>query len=415
MYGTPRPPLTDRLSRAARQPFVAALLGGLMVLAGVLILAAVGVIGTDEKITVVQSPISQPPVADSEGGSGMSVHDIYVKDGPGVVFIRAEVIQRSQSPFDLFPQDQRGTSTGSGFVIDKSGDILTNAHVVEGATKVTVDLGEKTYDAKIVGRDTSSDLALLKIDAGNKSLRPLALGNSSQVRVGDPVVAIGNPFGLERTVTAGIVSALQRKIEAPNGFTIENVIQTDAPVNPGNSGGPLIDGRGRVIGVNSQIATAGGGGNIGIAFAVPINTAKKIATQLKEKGAVEHAYLGITGVSITSEMSQSLNLPTDEGVLIQRVTGPAKKAGVRGGDTQVTLGGNTIVLGGDVLTAIDGKKVKSMEDVISIVDSKKPGDEVTLELLQGQNRRTVKVKLGNRPDSLDQALQQPQQAPNTVP
>ena len=229
------------------------------------------------------------------------------------------------------------------------------------------------------------------------------------------MVAIGNPFGLDRTVTTGIVSALQRQIKAPNGFTIENVIQTDAAINPGNSGGPLIDGRGRVIGVNSQIATTGGG-NVGIAFAVPINTAKKIAGQLKEKGAVEHAYLGITGVSITSAMSQSLNLPTDQGVLIQRVSGPAAKAGVKGGDTQVTLGGNNLVLGGDVLTAIDGKKVKSMDDVISIVDSKKPGDEVTLELLHGQKRRTVKVKLGNRPQSLDQALQQPQQqSPNTVP
>ena len=157
------------------------------------------------------------------------------------------------------------------------------------------------------------------------------------------------------------------------------MIQTDAAINPGNSGGPLIDGRGRVIGVNSQIATAGGGGNIGIGFAVPINTAKKIAAQLEDKGAVEHAYLGITGVSITSQMSQSLNLPADEGVLIQRVTGPSAKAGVHGGDTQVTLGGNTIVLGGDVLTAIEGKKVKSMDDVISVVGSKKPGDMQDLE------------------------------------
>ena len=381
----------------------------------VLILALAGVIGGDDKTTVVQSPINQPPVADSKAGPGMSVHEIYEKDAPGVVFMRAEVIQRSESPFDLFPQGQRGTSTGSGFVIDDGGDIITNAHVVEGATKVTVDLDDKTYDAKIVGRDTSSDVALLKVDADKKALHPLELGNSSDVRVGDPVVAIGNPFGLDRTVTSGIVSALQRQIKAPNGFTIENVIQTDAAINPGNSGGPLIDGRGRVIGINSQIATTGGG-NVGIAFAVPINTAKKIAGQLKEKGAVEHAYLGITGVSITSAMSQSLNLPTDEGVLIQRVSGPAAKAGVKGGDTQVTLGGNNLVLGGDVLTGIDGKKVKSMDDVISIVDSKKPGDEVTLELLHGQKRRTVKVKLGNRPQSLDQALQQPQQqSPNTIP
>ena len=412
-YGTPRPSVSDRLRQSAQNPFVAALLGGGVVLIAVLILAAVGVIGgSEKKTTIVQSPISQSTVADSKSGNGLSVHQIYEKDSPGVAFIRAEVVQRTQSPFDIFPQSQRGTATGSGFVIDDSGDILTNAHVVEGATKVTVDLGDKSYDAKIVGRDPSSDVALLKVSASKNDLHPLQLGNSSDARVGDPVVAIGNPFGLDRTVTTGIVSALQRKIEAPNGFSIEHVIQTDAAINPGNSGGPLIDGLGRVIGINSQIATAGGNGNIGIGFAIPINTAKKIADQIKKNGAVQHAYVGITGVTITSSMSQSLNLPTDKGVLIQRAIGPAKKAGVKGGDTQVTLGGNDLVLGGDVLTAIDGKTVKSMDDVISIVDSKKPGDQITLELLRGKTQRTATVTLGNRPANL-QALQ-PQQQP-TIP
>jgi S1-C subfamily serine protease len=404
--------MNERLRRAAQHPFVAALLGGLVVLIAVLILVAAGVIGGDDKTTIVQNPVSQSTVADSKS-PGLTVNGIYKKDGPGVAFIRAEVVQRSQSPFEPFPQAQRGTATGSGFVIDESGDILTNAHVVEGATKVTVDLGDKTYDAKVLGRDTSSDLALLKIDADKKALHPLTLGDSTELEVGDPVVAIGNPFGLDRTVTNGIVSALQRKIEAPNGFTIENVIQTDAAINPGNSGGPLIDGQGRVVGINSQIATAGGNGSVGIGFAVSIDTAKKIADQLKDKGSVQHAYLGITGVSITSAMSQSLNLPTDDGVLIQSTTGPSEKAGVKGGDTQVTLGGNDLVLGGDVLTAIDGKKVKSMDDVIGIVDSRKPGEKVTLDLLRGQKHRTATVTLGNRPQSADQALQQ--QQPNTVP
>jgi S1-C subfamily serine protease len=405
--------LADRLRRSAQHPFVAALLGGLVVLVAVLILAATDVIGGGDKTTIVQSPISQPSVADSKDGSGLSVHDIYRKDSPGVAFIRAEVVQQTESPFDLFPQSQRGTSTGSGFVIDEGGDILTNAHVVEGATKVTVDLGEKSYDAKVVGRDPSSDIALLKISADEKALHPLEFANSSKIQVGDAVVAIGNPFGLDRTVTTGIVSALQRKIEAPNGFTIENVIQTDAAINPGNSGGPLIDALGRVIGINSQIATAGGSGNIGIGFAVPSNTAKRIASELKKRGSVQHAYLGVSGVTITSSMSESLNLPTDEGVLIQRSAGPAKSAGVRGGDTQVTLGGTDLVLGGDVLTAIDGKKVKSMDDVISVVDSKTPGDKVTLELLRGKDRRSVTATLGDRPESVE-ALQQPQQAP-TIP
>jgi S1-C subfamily serine protease len=405
--------MSERLRQSAQNPFVAALLGGGVVLIAVLILVAAGVIGgSEKKTTIVQNPIAPATAADTKSGNTLTVHQIYEKDSPGVAFIRAEVIQRTQSPFNIFPQSQRGTSTGSGFVIDENGDILTNAHVVEGATKVTADLGDKSYDAKIVGRDPSSDVALLKVSASQKDLHPLQLGDSSKAQVGDPVVAIGNPFGLDRTVTTGIVSALQRKIEAPNGFSIEHVIQTDAAINPGNSGGPLIDSLGRVIGINSQIATAGGNGNIGIGFAIPINTAKKISDEIKKSGAVQHAYLGITGVTISSSMSQSLNLPTDKGVLIQRATGPAKKAGVKGGDTQVTLGGNNLVLGGDVLTGIDGKSVKSMDDVIAIIDSKKPGDQVTLQLLRGKTQRTATVTLGNRPANL-QALQ-PQQQP-TIP
>jgi len=407
--------MSDRLRQSAQNPFVAALLGGGVVLVAVLILAAAGVIGgSEKKTTIVQNPIAPSTSADTKGGNTLTVHQIYKKDSSGVAFIRAEVIQRTQSPFNIFPQSQRGTATGSGFVIDQNGDILTNAHVVEGATKVTADLGDKSYDAKIVGRDPSSDVALLKVNASQKDLHPVQLGDSSKAQVGDPVVAIGNPFGLDRTVTTGIVSALQRKIEAPNGFSIEHVIQTDAAINPGNSGGPLIDSLGRVIGINSQIATAGGGnGNIGIGFAIPINTAKKIADEIKKSGAVQHAYVGITGVTITPSMSQSLNLPTDTGVLIQRSIGPAKKAGVKGGDTQVTLGGSDLVLGGDVLTGINGKTVKSMDDVIAIVDSKKPGDQITLQLVRGKNQRTATVTLGNRPANL-QAVQPQQQSP-TIP
>jgi S1-C subfamily serine protease len=292
--------------------------------------------------------------------------------------------------------------------------VLTNAHVVEGASKIEVKFSDqKTVDAKLLGSDPSTDVALLKVNANKKVLRPLRLGDSSKAEVGDPVVAIGNPFGLDRTVTTGIISALQRKLEAPNGFTIDDVIQTDAAINPGNSGGPLLDSLGRVLGINSQIATGGGGGSVGIGFAVPINTAKKISDQLKEKGRVEHAFLGITGISITKSMAENLNLPTDEGVLIQRASGPARKAGVNGGDTQVSLGGADILLGGDVLVGIDGKKVDSMEDVIGVVDSKKPGDEVTLELRRGEQKRTVKVKLGNRPASAQSSFPDPggQQTP----
>jgi S1-C subfamily serine protease len=396
----------------ARNPFVAGLLGGLVVLIAGVIAVAAGWVG-DEKTTIVQSPAVSTGGNAGEG-QGLTVNEIYKRDGPGVVFISAEVTTQQESPFGL-PQEQRGQATGSGFVIDEQGHVLTNAHVVEGASKIEVAFGDRnSVDAKLLGSDASTDVALLKVKASKKVLKPLNLGDSSKLEVGDSVVAIGNPFGLDRTVTTGIVSALQRKLEAPNGFTIDNVIQTDAAINPGNSGGPLLDSLGRVIGINSQIATGGGGGgSIGIGFAVPINTAKKISDQLKEKGRVEHAFLGVTGLAITKSMAENLNLPTAEGVLVQQTSGPARKAGVKGGDTPVSIGGADILLGGDVLVAIDGKKVRSMDDVIGVVSSKKPGSEVTLELRRGDQKRSVKVKLGDRPASADSSLQAPggQQTP----
>ena len=409
-YGS-RPPASDRLRNAARNPFVAGLLGGLVVLILGLVLVATGAVG-EKKTTVVQSAITQPTAnASDESRAGLTVHQIYQQTGPGVAFVRAQVVQQGNSVFGT-PQTQRGEATGSGFVIDKDGYILTNAHVVDNATKVTVDLGSKTFDAKIVGVDNSSDVALLKVNASSSDLHPLVFGDSSKIQVGDPVVAIGNPFGLDNTVTTGIVSALQRQLKAPNGFTIEHVIQTDAAINPGNSGGPLIDSHGRVIGINSQIATGGGNGSVGIGFAVPINTAKKIADQIKKNGKVQHAFLGITGVAITKTMSNSLNLPTDKGVLVQQVSGPAKKAGIKGGDTQVSVGGSDLTLGGDVITQIAGNQVKSMDDVIKVIDSKKPGDQVNLKLLRGSKQREATVTLGNRPQNADQSFQQQQQSPS---
>jgi S1-C subfamily serine protease len=392
----PRPPLFERIGRLLSYPLASAVVGGLIVLVAGAIAVEAGWIGKTEKTTVTQSSLNVP--AQSRSESGLSVNEIYRKDAPGVVFISADVVERTQSPFG-FPERQRGQATGSGFVIDEGGHILTNAHVVQGARKIEVRFSDKkTAEAKLVGRDPSNDVALLKVKVGN--LHPLTLGDSARTKVGDSVVAIGNPFGLDRTVTTGIVSALQRQLRAPNGFTIQNVIQTDAAINPGNSGGPLIDAQGRVIGINSQIATAGGGGgSIGIGFAVPINKAKEIAEQLKKEGKVERAFLGITGVSITSSLADKLNLSSDKGALVQEVSGPAKAAGVKGGDAQVRVDGENLLLGGDVIVQIDDKKITSMDDVISYVDTKKPGDEVTLKLLRGSRSRDVKVKLGNRPAS----------------
>ena len=273
---------------------VSALLGG-AVAAGAVALLDLG--GDTTTTTVIQpAPIGVTDGSDDAGradaGAALTARDIYKRDSPGVVFIRADVVQAAQaSPFDFGQPEQRGQATGSGFVIDRAGNILTNAHVIEGAVKVTVQLADKkVVGAKVIGKDTSSDLALLRVDPDGLDLRPLPLGSSQDVQVGDPVIAIGNPFGLDRTLTTGVVSALQREIRAPNGFAISNVIQTDAAINPGNSGGPLIDAAGRVIGVNSQIETGGsGGGNVGIGFAIPVDIAKQILPQLKREGRVGRA------------------------------------------------------------------------------------------------------------------------------
>jgi S1-C subfamily serine protease len=306
------------------------------------------------------------------------------------------------SPFGPQPEGG-GTATGSGFLIDTEGHIVTNSHVVEGASRVQVTLGaeDTSHTAEVVGTDPATDVALLKVDVPAERLHPLALGDSSKVEVGDSVVAIGNPFGLDRTVTAGIVSALQRQIQAPNGFSISHVIQTDAAINPGNSGGPLIDASGSVIGINSQIQTNGGNGNVGIGFAVPINTAREVVRQLKQDGEVEHAFIGISGGSVTPAVAKALKLPVDKGVLVNEVVkdGPADKAGIEGGDTEATIEGAKVRTGGDIITAIDGEQIVSMEDVINAVNGAKPGEKMELTVLRGENEKTVTVTLGVRPDS----------------
>src|SRR5919108_3301073 len=245
-YPGARRPLEERLAASARNPFVAALLGGLVVLIVGIIAVAAGWVGKEEK--VVQAPVSQSPIpapTANASNKGLTVNDIYRRDGPGVVFIRSEIVQQVQSPFDLTPQRQENEATGSGFVIDKDGYILTNSHVVNGASKIEVSFGDSNPTrAKLVGQDQSNDIALLKVNVDKSKLKPLTLADSSKAQVGDSVVAIGNPFGLDRTVTTGVVSALQRELKAPNGFTINHVIQTDAAINPGNSGGPLLDANG---------------------------------------------------------------------------------------------------------------------------------------------------------------------------
>ncbi|HEY8866657.1 MAG TPA: trypsin-like peptidase domain-containing protein [Solirubrobacteraceae bacterium] len=381
---------------SVRASLIAAVLGGAVVAAVLVVLG----IGEKTKTTTViqQSPISTRLASNATAGKALTAGAIYKRDAPGVVNIKAQIVQRVNSPFDLGPQQQQGEATGSGFVLDKSGYILTNAHVIDGASRVTVQFEDKkTADARVVGKDSSTDLSLLKVSTNGLSLKPLRFGNSDTAQVGDPTIAIGNPFGLDRTLTTGVVSALQRRIDAPNGFGIDHVIQTDAAINPGNSGGPLLDASGRVIGINSQIAS-GSGGNVGIGFAVPINTAKQVIPQLKGSGKVVRAFLGITGLSIDSSLDR-LNLAASSGVLVQSVTpgSPAAKAGLTGGNTKAQLGADQISLGGDVIKSIDGKQVKSMDDVVAVVDAKKPGDKVTLGVVKSGKDRTLTVTLAQRP------------------
>ena len=379
-----------------RASLLSAVVGGALVVAVVLLLDIGG--DTTTKTVIQQAPVASGSNASAEG-AGPTPREIYKRDAPGVVNVRAQVVRQVQSPFDPFGQEQEGLSTGSGFILDKSGRILTNAHVIEGASRITVQFDDnKSTEAKVEGKDTSTDLALLKVDPDGLDLKPLQLGNSKAVQVGDPTIAIGNPFGLDRTLTTGVVSALQRKITAPNGYSISNVIQTDAAINPGNSGGPLLDAAGRVIGINSQIATGGGGGNVGIGFAVPINTAKQVIPQLRESGSVKRAYLGITGVTIDRSL-EALNLATKNGVLVQTVSPgtPAAKAGIKGGDASATLDGSELRLGGDVITKIDGKDMKTMDEISSFIASKKPGDTVTITYVRDGDAKTAKVKLAQRP------------------
>ncbi len=382
-----------------RSPFVAALIGGAVVAVALLVLDGGGGGGTTTTI-VQQAPIASTQASSSSAGdAGLTAHDIYIRDAPGVLYVRS--VLGSSSSNSPFGTDQGGgEATGTGFVIDSSGNILTNYHVVEGATSVSVGFDDqRVVPARVLGTDPTNDLALLHVDPSGLKLVPLQLGDSKTAQVGDPVLAIGNPFGLDRTLTTGVVSALQRQITAPNGFAIQHVIQTDAPINPGNSGGPLLDAAGRVIGINSQIISGGSGsGNVGIGFAVPIDTAKKLLPQLKQSGSVVHAYLGITGATIDASLAD-LQLKVDRGVLVQTVEprGPAATAGLRGGTVDSQVNGARIMLGGDVIQSFDGRAIGSMSDLTGDIASHKPGDRVSVGILRSGSAKQLTVTLGTAP------------------
>jgi len=375
-------------------------------LGGVVAVGAVALLGgLDGDTTVVTETEAAAPSTRLAPASGdpMSVNEIYERAAPGVVRINAS--DNSTSSGSIDPFGGPSTALGSGFVIDKTGHIVTNYHVVRDAGQVTVSFSNRdTVRASVVGTDPSTDLAVLRVDTAASALTPLRLGNSDAVRVGDPVVAIGNPFGLDRTATSGIVSALQRLIRAPNQFTIDHVIQTDAPINPGNSGGPLLNARGQVIGVNTQIETGTGTsatGNVGIGFAVPANTVKDVVAQILRTGRVDHAYLGIRGQALTEDVADTYNLPVSEGVLVEEVIGGsgAARADLQPGDTRVVVAGETFVLGGDIIVALGGEKISTIEELRDAISARKPGDKVTLVIYRDATKTSVTVTLGRQPAS----------------
>jgi len=336
--------------------------------------------------------------------NGLTPEEIYKRDAPGVVQITAT--STTTAPADPFgftpPTTQTEQSLGSGFVLDKAGHIVTNEHVIAGAQKIQVSFSANDQiQAAVVGSDPSTDIAVLKIDTHARALTPLPLGNSDNVNVGDSVYAIGNPFGYTRTLTSGLVSAVQRQITAPNSLPIDNAIQTDAAINHGNSGGPLIDAVGQVIGVTSQISTGNTGqqGNLGIGFAIPINTVRSVAAQLIKTGKVEHPFLGISVLPITAQLAKLFNLPTKSGLLVDRVDSgtSAAKAGIKAGTTSVIVSGTSYRLGGDIIVSVDGTPVATFEQLRDAIDLKKPGEKIALGLYRHGAKVTVHVTLGQAP------------------
>jgi S1-C subfamily serine protease len=300
--------------------------------------------------------------------------------------------------YDFFMDPVPVEGAGSGFVIDARGYILTNFHVVQEAQSIEVVLGDQSkYPAKFIGADQRNDVALIQIDPKGKKLAVLSLGDSSALQVGQKVLAIGNPFGFQSTLTTGIVSALGRTVQTGQTTFIDEAIQTDAAINRGNSGGPLINSHGEVIGINSAIYTPSGT-TAGIGFAIPINTAKVIANDLITDGRVHRAFLGVETLSVGGWLSEALDLPVKEGLLVEVATrgGPAAAAGIHGGDRVAQAGMRKIYIGGDVITAIDGQKVAGQLDVNVILNRKRPGDSVNVTVYRGGKKMDVPVKLGER-------------------
>ena len=385
----------------------ASVLGGAVALLGA---SALGVGSTTTTVRQIQPALggnSPTSFESSRRGRALTINDIFRRDAPGVVQVTStQVIRTNPDPFFNFgvPQTQTQKALGSGFVMDKAGHIVTNYHVIAGARSVEVSFSNSdNMKARVIGSDPSTDLAVLQIDARSRALTPLAFGNSDNVHVGDSVVAIGNPLGYDRSVTAGIVSAVQRAITAPNQYPIDHVIQTDAPINHGNSGGPLITSGGQVVGVAAQIATGNSGsdGNIGIGFAIPINTVRTVVAQLIKEGKVEHAFIGITAKPVTPRIAHLFRLPSRSGLLVATVQpgSGAAAAGLRAGTNTAVVSGESWPIGGDLILSADGVPLTSVDQLRDLISAKQPGQSISLVVYRGTKQLKLNVKLGRQPSS----------------
>ena len=391
--------------------FLAGLAGGAVAAAAVvLLLVFVFDLGEVNKTVVQATP--QTPTAYSTPSAttttdGLTPQDIYSTLSGGVVMVLSEF---GSAGTDALGQTQSAQALGTGFVVDDQGYILTNAHVVDEngqrASSVTVVFnkgGSETQrvPGQLVGVDVGSDVAVIKVDPGKVELKPLPTGDSDDVQVGEAVVAIGNPLGYDFSITSGIVSATGRSLQAPNGQTIPNGIQTDAAINQGNSGGPLINSAGKVIGINEQIASSGGG-NDGLGFAVPINTAMRSLEQIKANGKVTYAWMGVGLQTLTSDIAGTFNMKTQGGALVEQVSpgSPAAKAGIQGGDQTVDVQGQQFTIGGDVIVKADNTTIKTADDLIAFLGTKKPGDTITVTVERDGQTKDLQVTLAERPSNL---------------
>lgn len=343
-----------------------------------------------------------PPLVSALTEEGLSeveqtIIRIYREVSPAVVHITSTALV-----YDFFFNVVPERGSGSGFIFDKRGYVITNNHVVEDARSLEVTLASgRKVPARLIGRDPLNDLAVMKIDDPGEKLHIARLGDSDPLQIGQMAIAIGNPFGLDRTVTTGVVSSLGRTLRTDRGREIRGLIQTDAAVNPGNSGGPLLNSRGEVIGINTAIFSPTGG-SVGIGFAIPINTVKRLVPELIAKGRVSHPWLGISGLTVTPEIRQVLQLPVQQGVLVVRVIrkSPAARAGIRGGRRRIRVGNTILRIGGDVIVGIDGRKVESMNGLIAYLeDHTRVGQAVDVEVLRGDLRLKLKATLGELPEA----------------